>query len=122
MSVPPIPSSVTTTSRKQQHYLCSTTLGNGLTSIIVAIPPEVFEGPYHGAIFGTLVLAAIVGGAVGPWVTGALHDVSGSYSLAFWITIKCNALSTEAIWLAGPRKVWAVAGRVHPRVHRSRRD
>jgi MFS family permease len=94
-------------------------LGYGLTSVIGAIPAEIFQGPYYGTIFGTLMLAAIVGGAAGPWVTGALHDATGSYSLAFWIAIGCNALSAGAIWFAGPRKVRAVAGRVHPRVHRT---
>ena len=28
-------------------------------------------------IFGTLMLAAILGGAAGPWVTGVLHDTTG---------------------------------------------
>ena len=97
-------------------------LGYGLTSVIGAIPAEIFQGPYYGTIFGTLMLAAIGGGAAGPWVTGALHDATGSYTLAFWIAIGCSALSAGAIWFAGPRKVRAVAGRVHPRVHRSHGD
>ncbi|MGH8067912.1 MAG: MFS transporter [Candidatus Entotheonellia bacterium] len=97
-------------------------LGYGLTSVIGAIPAEIFQGPHYGTIFGTLMLAAIVGGAAGPWVTGALHDATGSYTLAFWIAIGCCALSAGAIWRAGPRQVRAVAGRVHPRVHRPRGD
>jgi MFS family permease len=86
-------------------------LGYGLTSVIGAIPAEIFQGPHYGTIFGTLMLAAILGGAAGPWVTGALHDATGSYALAFWIAIGCSALSAGAIWLAGPRQVRAVAGR-----------
>jgi len=93
-------------------------LGYGLTSVIGAIPAEIFQGPYYGTIFGTLMLTAIMGGAAGPWVTGALHDATGNYSLAFWIAIGCSGLSAGAIWFAGPRKVRVVAGRVHPRVHR----
>jgi MFS family permease len=89
-------------------------LGYGLTSVIGAIPAEIFQGVHYGTIFGTLMLAAIVGGAAGPWVTGALHDVTGSYTLAFWIAIGCSALSAGAIWRAGPRQVRAVAGRVRP--------
>jgi MFS family permease len=89
-------------------------LGYGLTSVIGAIPAEIFQGPHYGTIFGTLMLAAIAGGAAGPWVTGALHDATGSYTLAFWVAIGCSALSAGAIWLAGPRQVRAVAGRVHP--------
>ncbi len=87
-------------------------LGYGLTSVIGAIPAEIFQGRDYGTIFGTLMLAAIAGGAAGPWVTGALYDATGSYTLAFWIAIACSALSAGAIWLAAPRKVRAVAGRV----------
>ena len=89
-------------------------LGYGLTSVIGAIPAEIFQGPHYGTIFGTLMLAAIAGGAAGPWVTGALHDATGSYTLAFWVAFGCSALSAGAIWLAGPRRVRAVAGRADP--------
>jgi len=88
-------------------------LGYGLTSVVGAIPAEIFQGRHYGSVFGTLMLAGVVGGAAGPWVTGALHDATGSYTLAFWIAIGCSALSAAAIWLAAPRKVRAVAGRVH---------
>ena len=67
-------------------------LGYGLTSVIGAIPAEIFQGRHYGAIFGTLMLASIGGGAVGPWVTGVLYDATGSYTLAFWIAIGCCAL------------------------------
>jgi len=87
-------------------------LGYGLTSVLGAIPAEIFEGPHYGSIFGTLMLASIVGGAAGPWVTGALHDATGTYTLAWWIAIAASALSAVAIWLAGPRQIRAVAGRV----------
>ena len=87
-------------------------LGYGLTSVIGAIPAEIFQGRQYGTIFGTLMLSAIVGGATGPWVTGALHDVTGSYTLAFWIAIGCTVVSAVTIWLAAPRRVRAVAGRV----------
>jgi len=88
-------------------------LGYGLTSVIGAIPAEIFEGRHYGTIFGTTMLASVAGGAAGPWVTGMLHDATGSYTLAFWIAIACSAFSALAIWLAAPRKVRAVAGRVH---------
>ena len=87
-------------------------LGYGLTSVIGAIPAEIFQGRHYGTIFGTLMLAAIAGGAVGPWLTGALHDTTRSYTLAFWIAIGCSTLSAGTIWLAAPRKVRAVAGRI----------
>ena len=88
-------------------------LGYGLTSVVGAIPAEIFEGRHYGTIFGTLMLAAIAGGAAGPWVTGALYDATGSYTLAFRIAIGCSALSALVIWPAAQRKVRAVAGRIH---------
>jgi MFS family permease len=87
-------------------------LGYGLTSVIGAIPAELFQGRHYGSIFGTLMLSSIVGGAVGPWLTGVLHDHTGSYTLAFSIAIACSAVSAAAIWLAAPRKVRAVAGKL----------
>jgi MFS family permease len=88
-------------------------LGYGVTSVIGAIPAEIFQGRHYGAIFGTLMLASIAGGAAGPWVAGALHDATGSYDVAFWIALGCSVLSAMSIWLAAPRKVRAVAGRVN---------
>ena len=41
-------------------------LGYGLTSVVGAIPAEIFQGRHYGSIFGTLMLASIAGGAVGP--------------------------------------------------------
>ncbi len=87
-------------------------LGYGLTSVLGAIPAEIFEGRQYGTIFGVLMVAAIGGGAAGPWVTGLLHDATGSYTTAFRLAIGCSALSAAAIWLAAPRRVRAVAGRV----------
>jgi MFS family permease len=74
---------------------------------------EIFQGKHYGSIFGTIVLSALAGGAAGPWVTGALHDISGNYTLAFLIGIGVSALSAIAIWQASPRKIRAVAGQLH---------
>ena len=88
------------------------TLGYGLTSVMGPIPAEIFEGRHYGSIFGTLMVAAILGGAAGPWITGVLYDFTGTYSIAFWIAAGFSLISIPAIWLAAPRKVRAVAGRV----------
>jgi len=88
-------------------------LGYGLTSIMGAVVVEIFQGKHYGSIFGTIMATALAGGAAGPLVTGVLHDLTGSYTLAFAIGIAMSGLSALAIWLAAPRKVRAVAGRVH---------
>ena len=86
--------------------------GYGLASVFGAIPAEIFQGKHYGMIFGTLSLMSIIGGAMGPWIAGALHDRTGDYVLAFWLSIGATVVSAVAIWLAAPRKVRAVAGRV----------
>ena len=88
------------------------TLGYGLTSVMGPIPAEIFEGKHYGSIFGTVMLSAIVGGATGPFVVGVIHDVSGGYAPAFWISAALSAVSAGAIWRAAPRKVRVVAGRI----------
>jgi MFS family permease len=88
-------------------------LGYGLTSIMGAVVLEIFQGKQYGSIFGTVMLAALAGGAAGPWVTGILHDLSGSYTIAFAIGIGVSGLSAVAIWMASPGKIRAVAGQLH---------
>jgi len=88
-------------------------LGYGLTSIIGAVVLEIFQGKHYGSIFGTVMLAALAGGAAGPWITGILHDLSGSYTIAFAAGIAVSGLSAVAIWMASPGKIRAVAGRLH---------
>lgn len=86
-------------------------LGYGLTSVVSAIPSEIFQGRHYGAIFGALMGMGIGGGAVGPWFTGLAYDVTGSYAAGFWTAIGCCAFSAAAIWIAAPRHVRTVAGR-----------
>jgi len=88
-------------------------LGYGLTSVMGPVVLEIFQGKQYGSIFGTIMLAALAGGAAGPWATGVLHDITGSYSIAFAIGIAASVLSAVAIWQASPRKVRAVAGQLH---------
>jgi len=88
-------------------------LGYGLTSIMGAIVAEIFQGRHYGSIFGCIMVAALAGGAAGPWITGILHDLSGNYTAAFVIGIGVSGLSAVAIWQASPRKIRAVAGQLH---------
>jgi MFS family permease len=87
-------------------------LGYALASVMGPIVAEIFEGPHYGSIFGTLTVALIGGGAAGPWVTGLIHDATGSYRLAFYLSIGCCVVSAVAVWIAAPRKVRRVPGRI----------
>ncbi len=87
-------------------------LGYGLTSVMGAVVLEIFQGKNYGSIFGCIMLAALAGGAAGPWVTGLLHDATGDYTIAFGIGIAMSVLSAFAIVMAAPGRVRAVAGRL----------
>lgn len=87
-------------------------LGYALTSVMGAIVAEIFEGPHYGSIFGTITIALISGGAAGPWLAGEIYDATGSYRAAFWLIIGCCLVAAIAIWIAAPRKVRVVPGRV----------
>ena len=87
-------------------------LGYALTSVMGPIVAEIFEGPHYGSVFGSITVFLIGGGAFGPWVAGAIHDSTGSYRPAFLLAIVCCAVSAAAIWLAAPRKVRLVPGKL----------
>jgi MFS family permease len=87
-------------------------LGYSSTAVLGPIVAEIFEGPHFGSIFGTVMLGSVIGGAVGPWVTGLIYDRTGSYDLAFWIALVISIVSAVAIFIAAPRKVRRVAGQI----------
>jgi MFS family permease len=87
------------------------TLGYSVTSVMGPIPAEIFEGHHFGSIFGAIMVAAILGGAAGPWITGVIYDATGTYSAAWWVATGFSLMSILAIWITAPGKVSAVAGR-----------
>ncbi|MDP3160306.1 MAG: MFS transporter, partial [Reyranella sp.] len=72
---------------------------------------EIFEGPHFGSIFSLLMVALLVGGAAGPWVTGVLYDLEGTYTTAFAVALGFSVLGAASIWFASPGKVRMVVGR-----------
>jgi MFS family permease len=71
--------------------------------IITAIAAERFGGRRFGVIYGVLNMGNGVGGGVGPWFAGAIHDVVGSYRLAFLSCVLFSALGAVCFWLAQRR-------------------
>ena len=85
--------------------------GYGLTSVMGAIVVEIFQGKHYATIFGTVMVSLMAGSALRRLI-GVMHDVSGSYALAFMIACGLSVVSIAAVWLAAPRKVRRVAGQV----------
>jgi len=85
-------------------------LGYAVTAMMGPIVAEIFEGQQFGTIFSILMTSLIGGGAVGPFVTGFLHDWTGNYDIAFTIGVVLSVVCAVAVWLAAPGKVRVVAG------------
>jgi predicted MFS family arabinose efflux permease len=77
-----------------------------------AVPAELFGGRRFGVIFGVLAAASNAGAATGPWATGLMFDASGNYAGAWHVAIAMCVISIAAMWLASPRKVRLVGGRI----------
>lgn len=85
-------------------------LGYGLASLYGAITADIFGGPKYATIFALISLGGNIGAGFGPWLTGFLFDLTGTYGPAFVISIGLCLVSSFAIWMAAPRKVRLVAG------------
>lgn len=69
--------------------------------IITAMASQLFPGRF-GAIYGFLSVGNGIGGGVAPWFGGFVHDVTGSYRLAFLIAVGFCAVGSLCFWLARP--------------------
>jgi MFS family permease len=91
-------------------------LGMGLMAVMCyAALADIFYGRHLGAITGLIITSLGIGFAIGPWLAGYIHDVIGSYGLAFIIAIFAIGLGCLWFWIAAPRKVRLVAGKVRRR-------
>jgi MFS family permease len=72
--------------------------------IITAMAYQLFPGRRFGAIYGIMSVGNGLGGGVAPWFAGAVHDLTGSYRIAFLIAVGFCALGSVCFWLARPRR------------------
>lgn len=75
-------------------------LGQGSRALVLsAISADIFLGESFGAILGYFTLSIGIGGAMGSWLGGFIHDVTGSYVSAFSVSIFCFIISVIAVWV-----------------------
>ena len=78
-------------------------------AVTAALPPVItgdfFGGRTYGRIFGTLMIANGLGGGLGIWGAGYIHDQTKNYVPAFLLVIGCFILSAYLIWRAAPLKI-----------------
>ncbi|UCF91058.1 MAG: MFS transporter [Desulfobacterales bacterium] len=96
-------------------YYFATMFGFGYgmcTPLVATVVTDIFQGPRVGATVGFVWFSFALGGTVGPWLGGLLFELSGNYHLAFGLAGGLFVLAAAAIWLAAPRKIRLVPGRV----------
>ena len=65
---------------------------------ITAKTADLFQGPHLGAILGVISIGTGLGAAGGAWASGLIFDLSGSYHLAFHLSILSYAVGCVAFW------------------------
>ena len=85
-------------------FVFGLTMGNiiMMQSLIIG---ECFGMISFGTVFGAVSLFTMTGSAVGPWLAGALFDLTGNYRAVFIIFAVFSLLACAAVWFARPRLV-----------------
>jgi len=65
---------------------------------ITAKTADLFPGPQLGTILGVITIGTGVGSASGSWLAGWSFDLTGSYQLAFGLSIFFYACGSVAFW------------------------
>jgi len=65
---------------------------------VTAKTADLFAGPRLGAILGLITVGTGLGSAIGAWGAGWIFDVSGSYRLAFMLSIASYTVGGIAFW------------------------
>jgi len=86
-------------------------LGVGLAGpVFFAAVADLFQGRYFGSIQGTVILGFSLGGALGPWLAGFIHDKTGSYFPTFFILLGSLLSSVFLMWFVSALKIRPVPG------------
>jgi nitrate/nitrite transporter NarK len=65
---------------------------------ITAKTADLFPGPRLGTILGVITIGSGLGAAIGSWGAGWVYDLTGSYRIAFMLSIASYVCGTAAFW------------------------
>jgi MFS family permease len=65
---------------------------------ITAKTADLFPGPRLGTILGVITIGSGLGAALGSWGAGWVYDLTGSYRVAFWMSIASYVCGIAAFW------------------------
>jgi len=71
--------------------------------IITAMASDLFGGRRFGVIYGALSIGNGIGGAIGPWFGGVVHDMTGAYRVVFLSSVAFCACGSACFWLSRRR-------------------
>ncbi len=66
--------------------------------LVSAMAARLFAGRNLGTIYGSVALGGGIGGAVGSFLGGALHDLTGGYDAVFAVAIVSAILGAPPFW------------------------
>ncbi len=66
---------------------------------IAAKTADLFAGRQLGRILGVITIGSGIGAALGAWSAGRIFDLTGSYRLAFYLSIASYSLGALTFWL-----------------------
>jgi MFS family permease len=93
-------------------YVVSAMFGlfqGGIVPSYAIIVREYFAPREAGIRTGIVLMATLLGMAIGGWISGAIFDLTGSYRAAFLNGIAFNLLNlTIAVWLLQRARAWRV--------------
>ena len=65
---------------------------------ITAKTADLFPGPNLGTILGVITIGTGLGAAGGSWLAGFVFDTTGSYRVAFWLSILFYVAGSITFW------------------------
>jgi MFS family permease len=68
--------------------------------IITAMMADMYQGKHFGSIYGFINIGNGIGGALGPWLGGYVHDLTGSYKISFITSIPVLVIACILFWVA----------------------
>jgi MFS family permease len=67
--------------------------------IVSSVSARYFAGPRVATIYGGIYSANALGAAIGSYMGGLLHDLTGGYGLGIAVALACIALAAAPFWI-----------------------
>lgn len=68
--------------------------------VVASLSAQLYAGRGQATVYGAIYALMSIGTALGSWLSGALHDWTGSYRPAFLLALVCIGLAACPFWLS----------------------